>query len=278
MNRLPIEKRCKIIHLLVEGNSLSSTARIMDVSFNTVMKLFIEVGKACIRFHNQHVKNIKSQRVQLDEVWSFVHCKKKNAPEESVGIGDIWTFVGMDSDTKLILSWLVGTRNMDTACYFVNDVVARLEGRVQISTDGYKPYIKAIDNVLDDGVQIDYGQLVKIYGKPGYDNHEDNENKKGNYKYAGSRKDTIFGEPNHKFTSTSNVERQNLTMRMGMRRLTRKTNAFSKKLENHFYAHAIHYVHYNFIRIHKTLCITPAMQAGLMKKPMTIQDILLIAD
>ncbi len=272
MNKLPITKQKQILQLLVEGNSLRSCTRIADVSINTVTRLLENVGRACIKFHDEHVLNIKAQRLQCDEVWSFVYHKEKQNIEDRTDTGNIWTWIGMDADSKLVVSWYVGKRNLDSAYFFMKDVSSRLSTKVQLTTDGYKAYIKAVHKAFD--VPVDYGQLVKLYGD---ERSRDNEGKEQHGKYVGAEKETIFGEPNHKFTSTSFIERQNLTMRMQMRRFTRKTNGFSKKLENHIYSIAIHFVYYNFVRQHKTLSITPAMQAGLTKRFMSIEDILKMA-
>ena len=276
MNKLPIEKRTQIIQCLVEGMSLRSTSRIADVSINTVTKLLVEVGAACQKFHDETVINVTSKRVQCDEIWSFVYAKDKNvegavaAPDRA---GDVWTWTGIDADSKLIVSWLVGTRDADCAYQFMHDIAARLKNRVQLTTDGYKPYLKAVDSAFDG--DIDFAQLVKIYGKA--EGHN-NERRYSAAEFTGSEKKIIEGRPDEAHISTSYVERQNLTMRMHMRRFTRLTNAFSKKIENHCHAIALHFVYYNFAKIHKTLRVTPAMEAKLTKKPMTIQEIVMLAD
>ena len=269
MNKLPIEKKVQIINLLVEGNSLRSTSRIMDVSINTVSKLLIEVGIACQKFHDEKVVNVKSERVQADEIWSFVGCKEKAKEKGADGEGDVWTWVGLDADTKLVISWLVGDRDADAACAFMHDVADRLVNRVQLTTDGHRAYLTAVEQAFE--YDIDYAMLIKMYG--GSEGATDNERRYSPATCTGAKKTRVMGDPNPKFVSTSYVERQNLTMRMHMRRFTRLTNAFSKKLENHCYAIALHFVYYNFAKIHKSLSVTPAMQAGLVKKPMTIEDI-----
>lgn len=269
MNKLPIEKRVQIINCLVEGMSMRATSRIADVSINTVTKLLVDVGRACEKFHDEKVQNVKAERVQCDEIWSFVYSKEKNVPEGMEDYaGDVWTWTALDSDSKLMVSWYVGQRDFVSGCDFMNDVKSRLANRVQLTTDGFKPYLMAVDHAFDG--DVDYAMLVKMYGQPEGQGHE---RKYSAAECIGAEKKVISGTPNKKFVSTSHVERQNLTMRMHMRRFTRLTNAFSKKVENHCYAIALHFVYYNFAKIHKSLSVTPAMQAGLMKKPMTLADI-----
>jgi IS1 family transposase len=274
MNRLSFEKRKQIIHLLVEGNSMRSTARIADVSFNTVNKLFLEAGKVCMRFHHYNVVNVKCQRCQADEMHSFVYSKQKNTPTEEygTGIGDVWVYIAMDADTKLVISWYAGARSAESSNIFMNDLASRVNGRIQLTTDGYKGYLDAVDNAFK--LQIDYAQQIKVYENKKGDQTDDNESdSKKHYRYKNSIKRILSGSPNPKFISTALIERQNLTVRTNVKRMTRKTNAFSKKYENHCYQLAIHYVYYNFIRLHKTLNITPAMQAGLTKRFMTLDDL-----
>lgn len=270
MNALPIEKRVQIINLLVEGNSMRATSRIADVSINTVTKLLVEVGQACQLFHDETVRNVVAKRVQADEIWSFVYAKEKNKPQDVEDAGDAWTFTAIDSDTKLIISWLLGDRDVETATVFMKDVADRIKGRVQLTTDGLKAYIKAVDAAFPTDDEIDFAQLVKIYG-PALGSA--NERRYSPAECTGAEKTVIYGQPDEKFISTSHVERQNLTMRMHMRRFTRLTNGFSKKIENHGYAIALHFVYYNFVKQHKTLRTTPAMAAGLMKGFMSIEDI-----
>jgi IS1 family transposase len=275
MNKLPIEKRVQIITQLVEGSSLRSTSRICDVSINTVTKLLVDVGRACEKFHNENVVNVNSQRVQCDEIWSFVYSKEKNIPEGMEDYaGDVWTWTAIDADSKLIVSWNVADRSPDAAKEFMQDVAKRLKNRVQLTTDGYKPYLEAVYGAFD--LDIDYSMLVKIYG--GSEGTGQSERKYSAAKYTGSKKTWVSGEPEEKHISTSYVERQNLTMRMHMRRFTRLTNAFSKKIENHCHAIALHFVYYNFVKMHKTLRITPAMATGLTKRFMSIEDIVRLAD
>lgn len=270
MNKLPIEKKVQIINLLVEGNSLRSTTRIADVSINTVTKLLVEVGRACEKFHNENVQKVNAKRVQCDEIWSFVYSKEKNVPEGMEDYaGDVWTWTAIDADSKLIISWGVGGRDIATAKEFMQDVASRLTNRVQLTTDRHKPYLVAVESAFQG--DVDYAMLLKIYGNPV---GKSNETRYSPAECTGTETRIIEGQPDEKFISTSYVERQNLTMRMHMRRFTRLTNAFSKKIENHCYAIALHFVYYNFVKIHKSLRVTPAMQAGLTKRVMKLEDII----
>ncbi len=269
MNRLTLEKRTQIIGLLVEGNSLRATSRLADVSINTVTKLLVEVGAACQKYHDEHVQNIKSKRIQCDEIWSFVYGKDKNLPENlrgEFGVGSIWTWVALDAESKLAISWLVGNRDAAYAHTFMQDVAARLSNRVQLTTDGLKAYLEAVEGAFGD--DIDYAQLVKLYGPS-----IEGEHRYSPAQCTGAQKEKVTGKPKLKYISTSFIERQNLTMRMNMRRFTRLTNGFSKKVENHAHAIALHFMYYNFVRIHKTLRVTPAMQAGIIKKLWSVEDI-----
>lgn len=270
MNKLPLEKRKQIIQLLVEGNSLRAASRIADISRTTIQKLLVDVGRACQQFHNDHVRNVRSERVQCDEIWSFCYAKQKNVSQEMPdGSGDVWTWTALDADSKLIVSWFVGDREASSASEFMHDVANRLSHRVQLTIDGHKAYLIAVEQAFDN--EIDFAQLVKMYG--GAEGSTNQERKYSPNKFNGSKKTRISGDPISKFVSTSYVERQNLTMRMHMRRFTRLTNAFSKKIENHGYAIALYFVYYNFCKIHTSLSITPAMQAGLTKRVMSIEDI-----
>ena len=274
MNRLPLEKRTQIIGLLVEGNSLRTASRLADVSINTVTKLLVDVGEACQRYHDEHVQGVKSKRVQCDEIWSFIYAKDKNLPEKfhgAYGMGSIWTWVALDSDSKLAVSWLVGNRDAQYARIFINDVASRLKNRVQLTTDGLKAYLDAVDESF--GTEIDFAQLVKLYGK----------SLEGEHRYSpaectGTQQQIVSGNPRRKYISTSYVERQNLTMRMNMRRFTRLTNAFSKKVENHAHAIALHFMYYNFVRVHKSLRVTPAMEAGIAKKLWSVEDLAMLLE
>ncbi len=276
MNKLSFDDRAKIVRLLVEGNSMMSTSRIMDISFNTVKKLLIDVGQACQKFHDENVVHIAAKKVQCDEIWSYIMCKDKNVDyctkQHEQHVGDAWTWVGIDADSKLVISWLVGNRDAQSANVFMRDVASRLRNRVQLTTDGFKPYLRAVENAFDD--EIDFAQLIKIYGAS---EGTGNERKYSAPQCIGIEKRIITGRPNEADISTSYIERQNLTMRMSMRRFTRLTNGFSKKIENHEYSIAIHYAYYNWVRIHKTLRVTPAMEAGLATRPMTLLDIVHMA-
>jgi IS1 family transposase len=266
MNKLPLKTRAQILHMLCEGSSMRSISRMTGVSINTVSKLLVDAGKACAAFHDEAVRDVKARRVQCDEIWSFTYAKQKNvraakaAPEAA---GDTWTWTALDADSKLIVSYLVGGRDSEYAMAFMDDVAARLANRVQMTTDGHRAYLEAVEGAF--GADVDYAQLVKIYGAAP-------ESAKGRYSPAectGIRKRRVEGDPDVAHVSTSYVERQNLTMRMHMRRFTRLTNAFSKKFENHLHMVALYTVFYNFCKIHKTLRVTPAMEAGLSE---TVRD------
>jgi IS1 family transposase len=269
MNRLPIAKRAQILHALVEGNSLRAASRLADVSINTVYKLLVDAGEACSAYQDQAFRNLTCKRLQLDEIWSFVYAKQravpfaKKAPETA---GDVWTWVAICADTKLVPSWRVGDRSGATAVEFVCDLSKRLANRVQITSDGHRAYLEAIEAGF--GADVDYAQLIKLYGEVPHP--------AGRYSPAqiqGTKMFCCTGDPDPKHISTSYVERQNLTMRMSMRRFTRLTNGFSKKVENHTHAISLHYMHYNFVRIHKTLRITPAMAASVTDHLWSIEDV-----
>ena len=275
MNKLSTAKRTAVVAALVEGNSIRSTARMVGVSKPTILKLLVQLGDACTQLHNVAVRNLRSRRVECDEVWQFCYAKAKNVPEDkrnTFGYGDVWTWTAIDSDSKLIVSWLVGNRDTECAVMFMEDVASRIRTRIQLTTDGHRPYLEAVEGAF--GMDIDYAMLVKIYsgGPIAVDTRYSPP------KIVSSTAEVIKGNPNPKHISTSYVERQNLTMRMHIRRFTRLTNAFSKKIENHAAAVALHFVHYNFCRVHQTLRVTPAMEAGIVDRVWSIADIVGLLD
>lgn len=272
MNNLNIQKRAQILNLLVEGNSMRSTSRIADCSINTVTKLLVDVGAACSEYQDQVMRNLTCKHIQCDEIWSFCYSKEKNvAPEDKdiLGHGDVYTWTSICPDTKLVPSFMVGKRDAEYAQAFIEDLASRLANRVQLTTDGHKPYLQAIENVF--GNDIDYAMLVKHYSNPGEASQA--QKRYSPSKFISAEKRRISGNPDIKEVSTSHVERQNLTMRMGMRRFTRLTNGFSKKIENLEHAVALHFMHYNFGRIHKTLRVTPAMEAGISDHVWSLEEI-----
>jgi len=273
MNRLPVEKRAAILGLLVEGNSLRATSRLADVSINTVTKLLVGLGEACAEYHDLNVRNVRSQRVQCDEIWCFVGAKAKNVtPEKQAqGWGDTWTWTALDADSKLCLSYRIGGRDGAIAFEFMQDLASRLANRVQLTTDGHRVYLNAVEDAF--GSDIDYAMLVKIYGADSA-----NDSRYSPAECIDCKPIAITGRPDPTHISTSFVERQNLTMRMGMRRFTRLTNGFSKKVQNHAAMVAIHFMHYNFARIHKTLRVTPAMAGGLADHVWSFEEIVLLAN
>ena len=271
MNTLPKAKKVQIISLLVKGMSMRAISRVTEASINTVRSLLIRAGKVALEYHDAHVRNVKARRIQADEIWSFVYAKQKNvsgakaAPDTA---GDVWTWTALDAESKLIGSYLVGGRDGGYAAEFMTDVADRLSHPVQLTTDGHRAYLDAVEDAF--GCAVDYAQLVKLYGKP----------TEGSRRYSpaeciGTRTKPVAGDPDPEHISTSYVERQNLSMRMGMRRFTRLTNAFSKKVEHHIYMVALYFLHYNFCRIHKTLRMTPAMAAGIDS---TLHDVDWIVD
>jgi IS1 family transposase len=273
MNRLPLEKRTQILGLLVEGNSLRATSRLADVSINTVTKLLVDAGQACLEYQDKTLRNLTSKRIQCDEIWSFVGAKEKNASAEkkAEGWGDIWTWVAIDPETKLVPSFMVGSRGAETAKLFMDDLAARLANRVQLTTDGHRVYLNAVEEAF--GSYVDYAMLVKIYG-----NDSEAETRYSPAECMGCQTVGITGRPKPEHISTSHVERQNLTMRMKMRRFTRLTNAFSKKAENHLWAISLHYMHYNFCRVHQTLRVTPAMEAGVANHIWSLEEVAKLLD
>lgn len=272
MNKLPNEKRAQILAMLCEGMGINAAARITGVSNNTVLKLLAKVGEACAKYQDEAMRNLNCKRIECDEIWSFVGMKQKNVPDELEGIfgfGDVYTWTAIDADTKLIPCWHVGTRDAHSAKAFIDDLASRLSNRIQLTTDGHKAYFEAVEGAF--GRDIDFAQLIKIYGTLG--EHKQDSRRYSPAEFTGSEKRCITGNPNIKNVSTSYVERQNLTMRMHMRRFTRLTNAFSKKLENHMHAISLYFMFYNFCKIHKSLRITPAMEAGISDKLWMLSDI-----
>ena len=269
MNKLPLAKRTQILAMLCEGSSMRSISRVADVSINTVSKLLVEAGEACLAIHDETVRNVKASRVQCDEIWSFCYAKEKNAKmlaERPEGAGDVWTWTALDADTKLIVSFYVGDRSGASAIELMDDLRDRLSNRVQLTTDGHRAYLDAVEGAF--GADVDYAQLVKLYGP--------SISAPGRYSPAeciGAIKHRVEGNPDIKHVSTSYVERQNLNMRMGMRGFTRLTNAFSKKLENHIHALALYFAFYNFVRVHKSLRMSPAMAAGITDRLWSLEDI-----
>jgi len=266
-------KKVAVISALVEGCSVRSTSRMTGVSKGAILRLLMSVGKACAEYQSAIIRNIPAKRVQVDEIWSFVGCKQKNVTVEKMeaGIcGDVWTFTAIDADTKLVISWLVGRRDAGCAADFLQDVAGRLSNRIQLTTDGHKMYLTAVPDAF--GNQIDYAQLVKVYG------NDPEEKRYSPAQCLGTQRIGVIGNPNDKHISTSYVERQNLNMRMNMRRFTRLTNAFSKKLDNHIAMIALFHMHYNFARIHQTLRITPAMEGGLSQHVWSIQEIVSLVE
>ncbi len=274
MNKLSTEKRSQVVAALVEGNSIRATVRMTGVSKNTIAKLLLELGEACSNYLDKNLVDLNCKRIQCDEIWSFVGAKEKNVPAEKrgqFGFGDVWTWVAMDADTKLIASWAIGGRDAGTAYGFIQDLANRLANRVQLTTDGHRAYLSAVEDAL--GSNVDYAMLVKLYGSD-----RESEARYSPAECIGCREVVVSGRPDPKHISTSFIERQNLTMRMGMRRFTRLTNAFSKKLESHIASIAIHYMHYNFCRTHQTLRVTPAMEAGIADHVWSISELVSIAD
>lgn len=269
MNRLDSKRRVQAIAALVEGNSVRAVSRMIGISRNTILALLVEAGAVCAEFQDKALRNLKCERVQCDEIWSFVGAKDKNVPFDKrgqFGVGSVWTWTAIDADTKLICSWMVGSRDGSAAYEFMQDLAGRLANRIQLTTDGHSVYLQAVDETF--GNNIDYAMLVKVYGESA-----EMEKRYSPAQCIGSQTKKITGSPDPKHVSTSYVERQNLTMRMHMRRFTRLTNAFSKKLDNHVAAISLHFMYYNFVRIHQTLRITPAMAAGVTDRVWEIADI-----
>lgn len=276
MNKLDIKKRAQILACLVEGNSIRATCRMTGAAKNTVVKLLADVGAACAAYQDKTLRNLPCKRIQCDEIWSFCYSKQKNVPENKrgqFGYGDIWTWTAIDADTKLVPCWMIGGRDGGVAFDFVNDLASRLANRVQLTTDGHKAYLQAVESAF--GSRIDYAMLVKIYGPSVSDSPE---RKYSPENFCGTIVTPISGDPDPEAISTSYVERQNLTMRMSMRRFTRLTNAFSKKVENLMHAVALHFMYYNFARIHQSLRVSPAMEAGVTDRLWSLEEIAALAD
>jgi IS1 family transposase len=269
MKQLTSSQRTQVVRCLIEGNSIRSTVRITGVAKNTIAKLLNDLGCACAAYHNKAVRNLKVRRLQCDEIWSFVGSKAKNTSIEkkAEGWGDVWTWVGLDADSKLCVSYLVGGRDAGWAHDFMEDCANRIKNRVQITTDGHKAYLEAVESAF--GADIDYAQLQKLYGAPS----TEEQRRYSPARCIGCDLKVVSGEPDPAHVSTSFVERQNLSMRMGMRRFTRLTNGFSKKVDNHRHMIALYFLYYNFGRVHQTLRVTPAMEAGLCDHIWTLEEI-----
>ncbi len=270
MNKLNTARRAQILGCLCEGMSVRATCRLTGADKKTVLRLLVAAGQACVEHHDKTVRGLKSKRIQADELWAFCYAKEKNVPTEKkgqFGYGDVWTWTAIDADSKLMVSWFVGGRDAGAAYELMSDCASRLSGRVQLTTDGHKAYLSAVEDVF--GLDIDYAMLVKLFGE---------NTKEENRKYSpavciGCEKNVVQGNPDKAHISTSYVERSNLSVRMHTRRFTRLTNAFSKKVENHVHAVALFFTFYNFCRVHQTLRVTPAMEAGITDHVWTLEEI-----
>ena len=274
MNRLSIKQRTQILAALVEGTAINAVVRMTGVSKVTILKLLKDVGEACLAFENKTLRNLPCNKIQCDEIWSFCYAKEKNVPMDKrgeFGYGDVWTWTAIDAETKLLCSWMIGDRSAVTARAFMKDLAGRLANRVQLTTDGHRAYLEAVESAF--GVEVDYAMLVKLYG-----NDSETEARYSPAECIGCRKVEITGSPEPKHISTSHVERHNLTIRMHMRRFTRLTNAHSKKIENHQHAFALHSVFYNFAKVNQSIRVTPAMEAGIADHIWTIEEIAALAD
>jgi IS1 family transposase len=273
MNKLPLEKRAEILGMMVEGVSLRSISRLTGASKNTIAKLLVDAGLAFAAYQDKTLRGLTCQRVQVDEIWSFVGAKEKNVPQAQKGLGrgDVWCWTALDADTKLMVSWLVGGRDAEYATAFIQDVSERVANRIQLTSDGHGAYLRAVENVF--GVDIDYAQLVKIYGAA-----PEGQRRYSPAECVGAKPTPVRGNPDPKHISTSYVERANLSIRMGLRRYTRLTNAFSKKFENHVHGLAIYFMYYNFVRIHQTTRLTPAMAAGVTDKLWELTDMVRVIE
>lgn len=275
MNKLSIEERVRVVSCLVEGNSLRATTRMTGTHRTAIQKLLLELGQACSEYQDKTLRNLPCKNIQCDEIWSYCYSKEKNVPKNlkgKFGYGDIWTWVAICADTKLVPSWFVGNRDAMAGYQFMHDLKGRLANRIQLSTDGHKAYLSAVESAF--GTEIDYAMLEKIYGP----SSEGKEIRYSPPEVVGCSAKTIMGFPDKELISTSFAERQNLTMRMGMRRFTRLSNGHSKKIQNHEAAIALHFMHYNFCRIHQTLKCTPAMEAGVSNHLWEIEEIIALLD
>ena len=269
MNKLPLATRVQILHMLCEGSAMRAISRVTGVSINTVTKLLVDAGKACAAYHDEHVRGLKASRIQCDEIWAFCYSKQKNvasAKRKDLAYGDVWTWTALATESKLIVSYLSGGRDSDYAMALMDDLRQRLANRVQLTTDGHRACLQAVEEAFGD--DIDYAMLVKLYGAT-----TDPEHRHSPAECIGTRKTKITGNPDRDHVSTSYVERQNLTMRMSMRRFTRLTNAHSKKLENHHHAQALYFMFYNFARINSAVKMSPAMAAGIETRLWEMEDI-----
>src|SRR6266566_3616543 len=271
MNRLDSQTRAQVISCLIEGCSIRATVRMTGVAKKTVMRVLVEVGDVCADYQDQVFRNLRSRRLQLDEMRSWIYCKEKNRTQEialkNPDAGDVWLWTAIDADSKLVPSWRLGQRDLVTAKEFVNDLASRLSKRVQITADGHRAYLEAVEDAF--GMEVDFAQLQKIYGAPS----DEEARRYSPARCIGCDMKVVSGNPDPKHVSTSFVERQNLSMRMGMCRFTRLTNGFSKKIDNHIAAVAIYFMHYNFCRIHQSLRITPAMAAGITDHAWSIEEV-----
>jgi IS1 family transposase len=274
MKRLSRAQRVAVAAMLVEGNSIRSTVRLTGVSLPTVLKLLVDLGEVCSKYQDLTLRNLPCRKVQADECWSYCYAKAANVPEGKrgqFGFGDVWTWVGLCADTKLVPSWRVGPRDAATAHEFMQDLASRLRHRVQLTTDSLRVYLEAVEDAF--GIDVDYATLQKVYRS-----EPTGERRYSPPKIQSSHTEVIIGQPNPKHIATSYIERQNLTMRMSMRRFTRLTNAFSKKIENHTAAIALYYMYYNFCRVHQTLRVTPAMQAGVSDHVWSLDEVVMLLE
>ena len=274
MNRLKASARTQVLNCLIEGCSIRATVRMTGVSKKTVMRLLVEVGVVCADYQNRVLRNLTSRRLQVDEMWGFNYCKARNVTSKIATkhpmAGDVWLWVALDADTKLVPAWRVGDRNLATAYDFMRDLADRLTNQVQLTTDGHRPYLEAVESAF--GVDIDYAMLIKIYGS------DQTEKRYSPAKCLGCDARTITGQPNPKHINTSFIERQNWSVRTAMRRYTRLSNGFSRKIENHCAAVALNYFAYNFIKIHRTVRMSPAMAAGVTDRLWEVSDLVALLE